>query len=926
MSITLYKTDPTKLNQAIVVQDGTVNDTAASLTFIGKGAPSFGIAVNEDFLYLLENFANSTPPLNPTEGQLWYDTSNDALTGKKVKVFDSTIWKPVNGIWQQASQPSGSVDPGDIWVDTTRSQLYITQNGSSWTLIGPTYSSTLKTGSYAETVLDNAGGSHNIIKNYINDQVIEVISSDTFYPQPPIYGFDQLQPGLNLSNIYSGQLNSNAKTASALLLTNGTSVSGSSFVRTDVDSTINATLYVSQVSVGASSLTGSSTPWILNQTNGYQANITNPVAGGTINFIANSPTSVPQRIVTIDGSANGVGINLGNTSPQAPLDVNGNVIVRQLLSLTSATNSLAVTGQSLFNNTLTVTSDTVLDDVYTSGTTYFGTSTVALLPEGTGNSSPTIGTQYNPFGTVWARSFSGPPIAGGTVTGTNAVGSLLVNITKGSIATGDPFYFVPTIINTTASTIVPVTNLITINTTTAISNGNIYNIAVGQPVVITLTTSSFTVTGAVISTDGSRPNQLICNDTSVLTPGMSIVFQTIPLGSGLTVGTVYFIQRVVDGTHFTISSTWLGSLAVTIGASTTGNTCPAILGSFYGGLTAGTTYYIQSISGTSIRLSTSYNGSPISISTGTTAFPGNVVFSIGGTAGIGAGYGINNLYYVAQVLTNSNPYQITLATSSGNALNGITTSLTSNVNLTNVGFNAGTGVEFTFNGNLTGNASGLTNSAVWKLQGQITSPGFNYYGQPASTTFADGTQGFSFSTTLDPTAITSQTAVTSVASTATLLVAQNGTLNQISKSNLLSDIYSGVVPTGALIPFAGLTSKVPSGWLLCDGSLVDSTEADGIYETLFQTIGYLYGKGSVSTQFRLPDMRSRVPMGYDDMNNYPNLSGTTPSNVAGLTGNLTPNQTLAQTFAVGVPDVAGEVASSGTNGIYYQALNYIIKI
>ena len=167
MPYILYKSDPTKQNQAITVQDGTTNDTDTSLTFIGKNAPSFGISVNEDFLYLLENFSNSNPPLHPTEGQLWYDTSNASLTGNKMKAFDGTLWKPVNGIWQQSKQPSGSVDPGDIWVDTSRSQLYITQDGTSWTLIGPTYSSVLKTGSYAETITDNSGAVHNVIKNYI---------------------------------------------------------------------------------------------------------------------------------------------------------------------------------------------------------------------------------------------------------------------------------------------------------------------------------------------------------------------------------------------------------------------------------------------------------------------------------------------------------------------------------------------------------------------------------------------------------------------------------------------------------------------------------------------------------------------------------------------------------------------------------------
>jgi hypothetical protein len=38
-------------------------------------------------LHLLENFANSSAPTNPTEGQLWYDTANSQM-----KVYDNGVW------------------------------------------------------------------------------------------------------------------------------------------------------------------------------------------------------------------------------------------------------------------------------------------------------------------------------------------------------------------------------------------------------------------------------------------------------------------------------------------------------------------------------------------------------------------------------------------------------------------------------------------------------------------------------------------------------------------------------------------------------------------------------------------------------------------------------------------------------------------
>jgi hypothetical protein len=73
----------------IIVNDGTV-DTSTSLVLIGKNYNRFGEVLNEDLLKLLENAANATPPSNPIEGQLWYDTANSYLM-----LFDNGRWYPI---------------------------------------------------------------------------------------------------------------------------------------------------------------------------------------------------------------------------------------------------------------------------------------------------------------------------------------------------------------------------------------------------------------------------------------------------------------------------------------------------------------------------------------------------------------------------------------------------------------------------------------------------------------------------------------------------------------------------------------------------------------------------------------------------------------------------------------------------------------
>lgn len=72
-----------------------------------------------------------------------------------------------------------------------------------------------------------------------------------------------------------------------------------------------------------------------------------------------------------------------------------------------------------------------------------------------------------------------------------------------------------------------------------------------------------------------------------------------------------------------------------------------------------------------------------------------------------------------------------------------------------------------------------------------------------------------------------------------------------------ADPLQGLVPPGALVPYAGSTS--PPGWLIADGATVNRVT----YAALFTAIGTAYGSGDGSTTFGLPDLRGRVPVGVD---------------------------------------------------------------
>ena len=73
---------------SIIVEDATLN-TETSITLPGRNVTSYGQAVSENFLHLLENFASANAPARPVEGQLWYDTSDGV---NQLKLYDGTTW------------------------------------------------------------------------------------------------------------------------------------------------------------------------------------------------------------------------------------------------------------------------------------------------------------------------------------------------------------------------------------------------------------------------------------------------------------------------------------------------------------------------------------------------------------------------------------------------------------------------------------------------------------------------------------------------------------------------------------------------------------------------------------------------------------------------------------------------------------------
>lgn len=97
-----------------------------------------------------------------------------------------------------------------------------------------------------------------------------------------------------------------------------------------------------------------------------------------------------------------------------------------------------------------------------------------------------------------------------------------------------------------------------------------------------------------------------------------------------------------------------------------------------------------------------------------------------------------------------------------------------------------------------------------------------------------------------------------VASNAGFIQNLNGVAGLTDKLKAQDDALVAAVPAGVL--FATARAAAPAGYLLCDGAVVSRTT----YAALFAAIGTAYNTGGeAGTDFRLPDLRGRVPVGVD---------------------------------------------------------------
>tara|TARA_B100001287_G_scaffold101106_1_gene85060 strand:+ start:31074 stop:33101 length:2028 start_codon:yes stop_codon:yes gene_type:complete len=366
----------------ITVEDSSIN-TDTSLQLVGRNLSGFGSSLNTNFLQMLENFANANPPTNPVEGQLWYDTTAGI---DQLKIYDGTQWVAAGGLKKSASQPAvdNSV-AGDIWVDTTNSQLYI-YTGSGYVLVGPEYSSASITGAISVDI-DRADDApkEKVTIIYAQDIPMAIISNVAFAPKTNIAGYTStipIQIGINLNKTLSSQLNGTAEKANNLVI-NNLPVDGTKFVRNDAEAglqTVNVPLKISD----ARGIEFGQTKNIAILVEDSDSIIEHS-GTGTLD-VRTTATQTPAIRVKTASVTNSVGIN--NPTPAESLDVTGNILASGTIKTSLTTNSTSSTTGSI----TTPGGLGVAQDLHVGGTLTVNSQITAenIIPENNGTHN--IGT------------------------------------------------------------------------------------------------------------------------------------------------------------------------------------------------------------------------------------------------------------------------------------------------------------------------------------------------------------------------------------------------------------------------------------------------------------------------------------------------------------------------------------------------------
>jgi hypothetical protein len=354
--------------QLIVLEDGTI-DTTTSLGLVGRNYVGYGETQNENFVFLLENFANDAPPSRPLQGQIWFNTTTNLTYA-----YDGANWNPIGAAVLSATAPVDA-NAGALWLDITANQLKI-YTGSAWTFIGPEAVAGFGiTRARATSLDDSLGDPRPVIILETNGTALAICTAQAFTinSSNSVAGFENtLIAGINLSTTakVKGDITGNAGSADRLSTArtiNGTPFDGQQNV-TIKSSTTNKLVRGTYI-LGADFDGGTEIAWSVDAT----------------------PSNVIGKLVARNSEG---GFSAGTISADLVGNVTGNVTASSGTSIFNVVQANTFVGATLTGNANSATQLATPRQI--NGVNFNGTSNITVTAEAgtlTGNTLNSTITQ-----------------------------------------------------------------------------------------------------------------------------------------------------------------------------------------------------------------------------------------------------------------------------------------------------------------------------------------------------------------------------------------------------------------------------------------------------------------------------------------------------------------------------------------------------
>lgn len=336
MAYKLNKTDGTLLTELV---DGQIDTTSSDITLIGRNYVGFGEAFNENLIKILENFASTAAPATPITGQLWYDKSQGRL-----KVYDGTGFKS-NGPIVSNTQPQ--MVAGDIWINNATNQMKFFDGTGDPVLVGPIYTDAQgKSGFEVDTVRDKSSVDHTLIKMFIGETTVALISNDEYSPtlaeQSRLNYTQDIKRGFNIIDADNFRFYGVADSSNSLItdkIDPDTQLrirkTAGQFLASDTSSTTTGTIYIQNsggLTVGQS---GEAKFQATDELTSIE--LTGKDDRFRINLLGS--TEYDGFVLTSNNRRAGINMDLGQL-PTATLDINGDALIRGNLTIEGSSTTI----------------------------------------------------------------------------------------------------------------------------------------------------------------------------------------------------------------------------------------------------------------------------------------------------------------------------------------------------------------------------------------------------------------------------------------------------------------------------------------------------------------------------------------------------------------------------------------------------------